>query len=175
MGGGCSDRPLSLLVPPSPCCAHAPGIPPPALGNAPFIPGLISTASAPRTVAAPHSRRLSPPFRPRLLLMALFYSALSSRGFANPLLPSSLPSSWELLSGALSPPWAFEAGANDLSGILLRKCHFLGMTSADLLRLLPAQAALPRRVGAKLCSCRLAWGRGKWGEIPKDKLSRMMR
>lgn len=51
-GGGCSDCPLSLLLAPS----HAPHIPLPALGNAPFIPVLISAASVP-----PVQRLSSPP------------------------------------------------------------------------------------------------------------------
>lgn len=72
---------------------------------------------------------------------------------------ASLPPPGSRLAQPRPPPWVFEAGENDLSGILLRKCHFLGVTSADLLCLLPAQAALPRHVGAELCSCRAGLGK----------------
>lgn len=98
------DEPEDTAVTaPHPC---APGIPPPAPGNAPFIPALISAASEPPLSAPHHYWRL---FHP-----------------SNPFIPA--------IPAAPTPPCpaprGFGEAGNDLSRVLLRKCHFWGVTSA---------------------------------------------
>lgn len=90
-----------MTVPASPRCARAPCIPPPALGNVPFIPVLISVVAAPLYGSGSPWPGAELPFQATTIING---SLLFSPFILRICKPSvSLPSSWEPLGTAPQP------------------------------------------------------------------------